>query len=238
MAINVTDPQLKDLNLRLAIRYGIDVPSIIQAAFDDKWKRANAIIPQNMGLGYWKGAPAYARDVDKAKGYLAKSGLSNVTLTLACVDDEAEQDRLPGDPGEPQGRRYHHQPGRRRLGHVQRDPRRRRGWQESATRLRRLRHRARSLVVHRLVHVCAERPLELGQLVRQGRLRSDCTTPPSRRPTRPSARSLYVQLQKLWDAKASMVWIAYHDAVLRGSQGPDAGAAPDGHLIPYAFRAA
>ena len=91
MAINVTDPQLKDLNLRLAIRYGIDVPSIIQAAFDDKWKRANAIIPQNMGLGYWKGAPAYARDVDKAKGYLTKSGLSNVTLTLACVDDEVDK---------------------------------------------------------------------------------------------------------------------------------------------------
>ena len=46
--------------------------SIIEAAFDGKWTRANAIIPKNMGLGYWKGAPAYGRDVDKAKGYLAK----------------------------------------------------------------------------------------------------------------------------------------------------------------------
>ena len=91
MAINVTDPQLKDSTCGSAIRYGIDVPSIIEAAFDGKWTRANAIIPKNMGLGYWKGAPAYGRDVDKAKGYLAKTGLSNVTLTLACDDDEASK---------------------------------------------------------------------------------------------------------------------------------------------------
>ena len=74
MAMNVTDPQLKDLNLRLAIRYGIDVPSIIAAAFDGKWTRANAIIPQNMGLGYWKDAPTYARDVDKAKELPGQGG--------------------------------------------------------------------------------------------------------------------------------------------------------------------
>jgi len=56
MAINVTDPQLKDLNLRLAIRYGIDVPSIIEAAFDGKWTRANAIIPKT-----WASATGRAR---------------------------------------------------------------------------------------------------------------------------------------------------------------------------------
>ena len=91
LAMNVTDELLKDPNLRQAIRSAIDVPGIIEAAYDGKWTRANAIIPKNMGLGYWKGAPVYQRDVEKAKAFLAKTGKSNITLTLATQDDEADK---------------------------------------------------------------------------------------------------------------------------------------------------
>jgi peptide/nickel transport system substrate-binding protein len=237
MAINVTDPQLKDLNLRLAIRYGIDVPSIIEAAFDNKWKRANAIIPQNMGLGYWKGAPAYVRDVDKAKGYLAKSGLSNVTLKLACVDDEVDKtvcqviqanlkdvgmtinldavdsatfNAIPGAGGGGKNRQLVYG------GYVtEPDP----SWST-------------------VWFTCAQNGLwnwdnwcDKGGFDRLHYAAIKETNPAKR-------QSLYVQLQKLWDAEASMVWIAYHTRYYAGRKGLTPALRPDGHLIPYAFRAA
>ena len=223
--MNVTDELLKDPNLRQAIRLAIDVPGIIEAAYDGKWTRANAIIPKNMGLGYWKGAPVYQRDVEKAKAFLAKTGKSDITLTLAIPDDEADKTVVQviqanlKDIGITTELEDH------RPGNLQRHSRGRRRRQEPAARVRRLRHRARPVVVDRLVHLCPERPLELGQLVRQGLASTACTTRPSRRRTRPSARSC-TQLQKLWDAEVEHGLGRLSDALLRRPQGPDAGAPP------------
>ena len=237
MAINVTDPQLKDLNLRLAIRYGIDVPSIIEAAFDGKWTRANAIIPKNMGLGYWKGAPAYGRDVDKAKGYLAKTGLSNVTLTLACDDDEASKivcqviqanlkdvgitinvdpvdsatfNAIPGAGGGGKNRQLVYG------GYVtEPDP----SWST-------------------VWFTCAQNGLwNWDNWCDKGGF--DRTHYAAIKETNPQKRQkLYEELQKLWDANASMVWIAYPTRYYAGRKGMTPALRPDGHLIPYAFRAA
>ena len=57
--------------------------------------------------------------------------------------------------------------------------------------------------------------------------------------TNPAKRQkLYEQLQKLWDAEASMVWVAYPTRFYAGRKGLTPALRPDGHLIPYAFRAA
>ena len=70
IAMNVQDPVLSDINVRKAIRQAIDVPGIIEAAYDGVWQRARAIIPETMGLGYWADAPEYNRDVAQAKTYM------------------------------------------------------------------------------------------------------------------------------------------------------------------------
>ena len=85
IGMNVENPKLKDINVREAIRYGIDVPSILAAAYNNKAPQARALIPEGT-LGYWKDAPLYARDVAKAKEYLAKAGVKSLTLNLAIQD--------------------------------------------------------------------------------------------------------------------------------------------------------
>ncbi|HTO99872.1 MAG TPA: ABC transporter substrate-binding protein [Anaerolineales bacterium] len=81
IGMNVESPKLKDINVRQAIRYGIDVPSILAAAYNNKAPRANALIPPGT-LGYWKDAPVYERDVAKAKEFLAKAGLTSLDLKM------------------------------------------------------------------------------------------------------------------------------------------------------------
>ena len=81
IGMNIDSPKLKDINVRQAIRYGIDVPSILAAAYNNKAPRANALIPPGT-VGYWKDAPVYNRDVATAKSYLAKAGLTSLNLTM------------------------------------------------------------------------------------------------------------------------------------------------------------
>ncbi len=83
IGMNITHPNLSNVNVRQAIRYAIDVPSIIAAAFDGKWSRARAILAPGMPVGYWKRAPAYKRDVAKAKSLLAKAGVGSLELSMA-----------------------------------------------------------------------------------------------------------------------------------------------------------
>ncbi len=81
IGMNVESPKLQDVNVRQAIRYSIDVPSILKAAYNNKAPRANALIPEGT-LGYWKDAPVYDRDVAKAKDYLSKAGVTSLELTM------------------------------------------------------------------------------------------------------------------------------------------------------------
>ncbi len=45
VGMNIESPKLKDINVRQAVRYGIDVPSILAAAYNNKAPQANALIP-------------------------------------------------------------------------------------------------------------------------------------------------------------------------------------------------
>lgn len=80
--MNMLTEALKDINVRKAIRSAIDVPAILEAAFNGKWRRAAAAIAPNMPLGHWPDAPVYERDVEQAKAYMADAGVSSLNLTL------------------------------------------------------------------------------------------------------------------------------------------------------------
>lgn len=91
ISMNVQDPLLKNINLRKAIRYAVDVPSLIEAAANGQYTQANAIIPKAMGIGYWADAPRYQRDPEKAKAYLKQSGLGKVSLTISVVNAQLQE---------------------------------------------------------------------------------------------------------------------------------------------------
>jgi peptide/nickel transport system substrate-binding protein len=91
IAMNVQDPVLSNIDVRKAIRQAIDVPGIIQAAYDGVWQRARAIIPETMGLGYWADAPEYNRDVAAAKALMQSAGVSSAKLSFTCVDASADK---------------------------------------------------------------------------------------------------------------------------------------------------
>jgi peptide/nickel transport system substrate-binding protein len=85
IGMNQGNPSLVDINLREAIRWAVDVPAILTGAFEGRWDRATAIIPPTMGIGYWKDAPIRNRDLDKAKQYMQKAGVSQLNLKMTAT---------------------------------------------------------------------------------------------------------------------------------------------------------
>jgi peptide/nickel transport system substrate-binding protein len=73
IGMNIQSPKLQDINVRQAIRYAIDVPSILEGVFEGRYQRATAILPEGMPIGYWADAPVYDQDIDKAKSFLAQA---------------------------------------------------------------------------------------------------------------------------------------------------------------------
>ena len=86
LAMNVTDPLLKNKYLRYAIRSAIDVPGIIKVGYNGLAARAYGIIPSTMKVGYWADAPHYNQDIPLAKNYMAQSGLGKVSLALNTLN--------------------------------------------------------------------------------------------------------------------------------------------------------
>ncbi len=91
IGMNVQHPKLEDPNVRWAVIYGIDVPSIIQAAYMGKVERECTLIPPGL-VGHWEDAPCYQRDVEKAKEFLAEAGLDSLDLRLDLQD--TTEDRI------------------------------------------------------------------------------------------------------------------------------------------------
>jgi peptide/nickel transport system substrate-binding protein len=88
--MNVQHPKLEDENVRQAIRYAVDVPAIIEGAYDGKAIQARSALAPSM-LGHWEDAPAYARDIEKSKEYLAAAGLDSLDLTLTVQNRDVER---------------------------------------------------------------------------------------------------------------------------------------------------
>lgn len=85
IGMNIEHPKLQDINVRQAIRYGIDVPSIIKAAYMGQVEPCYCLIAPGL-LGHWKDAPRYERDVAKAKEFLAKAGVQTLDLRIDVPD--------------------------------------------------------------------------------------------------------------------------------------------------------
>ena len=89
VGMNVANPALANIDVRKAIRLGIDVPAIIEVAYSNASPRATAAIPPTMPLGYWKNAPVYNRDVGAAKALLAGAGAHGLELSLTTANAPA-----------------------------------------------------------------------------------------------------------------------------------------------------
>jgi peptide/nickel transport system substrate-binding protein len=94
LALDVQNTKLKDVRVRQAIRYALNIPEIIAVNRLPGSTRLNSLISKQMGTGYWAQAPVYARDVPKAKALLAAAGASNLTLEIATPS-------IASAPGEP-----------------------------------------------------------------------------------------------------------------------------------------
>lgn len=235
IALNVQDKVLKDLRLRRAIRLAVDVPSIIAAAYDDRWEQAYGIIPKSMGLGYWAGAPKYKRDVDAAKKLVADAGADGITLRLAVLNAEADktaaqviqsnlkdiginvdiisQDSatlfaIPGNGGDGKKRQMIY------ANYVsQPDP----SWSTVWWTCEQMGEWNWDNWCNKQFSNLHDRALK--------------ETDDKKR------QQMYVQMQKLWDQAAGMVWIAYPTYFSAGKKSIKPAIRPDGHRVGYAFTA-
>ena len=76
ISLPCTDPILKDINARKAIRAALDIDAIVKVAGFGVAPRGYAMVPPGIP-GYWKDAPKYSRDLAKAKQFLKAAGYPN-----------------------------------------------------------------------------------------------------------------------------------------------------------------
>jgi peptide/nickel transport system substrate-binding protein len=88
IGMNVGHPKLQDVNVRRAIRAAIDVPSMLEVAWEGTVERTCSLIPPGMFF-HWDDAPCYERDVEQAKAYMAAAGLESLDLRID-IDDSTE----------------------------------------------------------------------------------------------------------------------------------------------------
>lgn len=91
LSMNVEDEILSDIRVRQAIRLAVDVPSILEAAYEGRYRRANAIVAEEMGLGYWADAPERELDLAEAQRLMDEAGVGEITLRLTTLNAQAER---------------------------------------------------------------------------------------------------------------------------------------------------
>ena len=82
IGMNMLNPKLEDINVRLAIRSAIDVPGIIAAAFEGEGERATGVVSSSMPIGYWEDAPVHERDMEQAQEYASLAGVDGLELEM------------------------------------------------------------------------------------------------------------------------------------------------------------
>src|SRR5919197_1514959 len=93
ISVNVQHPNLRDIRVRQAIRYAIDVPALIAVQGESLSTRIYGCVPPELPSGYWADAPRYNRDVDKAKQLMQKAGVSSLKVDL----DASGADKATGE---------------------------------------------------------------------------------------------------------------------------------------------
>lgn len=87
VGMNIDHPKLKDINVRKAIQWAINVPQILESAYSGQVDVATGMIAKGL-VGYRdKALVPPEGDLAKAKGFLDKAGVSDLTLTLDCLNE-------------------------------------------------------------------------------------------------------------------------------------------------------
>jgi peptide/nickel transport system substrate-binding protein len=235
IGMNVQDPVLKDINVRQAIRHAIDVPSIIDAAFEGRWARATAILPPSMPFGYWKDAPVMKRDVAAAKAFLEKAGSPNLKLTFTYNKSEtggdtvaeiaqanlqeigidvevvAQENAVAMQLGaEAQKARQIFYVGYGSQG----DPAQSMSW-----------FTCEQINKWNFIDWCDPKFTELAA---QGIVEMD----------QAKRLAIYLEMQKIWEEAANVVWIAWPTSFFGARSGLQPALRPDGRMIAWNFRSA
>lgn len=94
VAMNTLDGgPLADPNVRLAMNYAVDVPTLISSVLGGAAQRTASLLPQQV-YGYDTAIPAFPHDPAKAKSLLAQAGLPNgftTQLSSSTVDKDVTQ---------------------------------------------------------------------------------------------------------------------------------------------------
>ncbi|MER8956967.1 ABC transporter substrate-binding protein [Mesorhizobium sp. M0833] len=84
IGMNMDHPKLKDINIRKAVQWAINVPQILDAAFSGEVDVATGIIPPGIVGHRDKALVPPEGDLEKAKEFLDKAGVSDLSLTIDC----------------------------------------------------------------------------------------------------------------------------------------------------------
>ena len=107
LAMNVTDPLLKDLNLRLAIRYGDRRAGHHRGGLRRQVDARERDHPEEHGPRLLEGRARLRARRRQGQGLPGQDGHEQHHADARRPGRRGRQDRRPGDPGEPQGHRHH-----------------------------------------------------------------------------------------------------------------------------------
>jgi len=86
LTINMLSPRLKDLKVRQAVQYGVDVGQILTGVYDDLTKRSTGVVQPGTKFARANNLIA-APDYEKSAALLTEAGVSDLSLTLTVMND-------------------------------------------------------------------------------------------------------------------------------------------------------
>ncbi|MER9604342.1 ABC transporter substrate-binding protein [Mesorhizobium sp. M0243] len=87
IGMNMDHPKLKDINVRKAIQWAINVPQILDVAYAGQAEVGTGTIPPGIVGHREKALVPPEGDLAKAKEFLEKAGVSDLNLTIDCLNE-------------------------------------------------------------------------------------------------------------------------------------------------------
>lgn len=87
VGMNTDHPKLKDINVRKAIQWAINVPQILDVAYAGQANVATGFVAPGIIGHREKTLVPPEGDVEKAKQFLEKAGVSDIALTITCLNE-------------------------------------------------------------------------------------------------------------------------------------------------------
>jgi len=233
IGMNIASPKLGERTFREALRYAVDVPSIIQAAFEGAWPQAKSIIPSSMPLGHWGDAPTYQVDPGKARQLLKQMGnypdklsltydsgdtgaqtvaeivqgnLKDIGITLSVAGEQTAAFQALGAPAQSKRELFYMH------FNTQPDPAQSMQW-----------FTCDQINAWNFMSWCDPKFTELA---------SRAATTVEKDPR----SNLYVEMQKLWDSAANVIWVAWPAVYFGSRKGLKPSLTPNGRFVAWDFR--